>query len=201
LGTLGYFKYTNFIFETINQLFGGSLPAMDIILPVGISFFTFQTWSYTLDIYYRKLEPIHSFKDFVFFVSFFPQLVAGPIVRASYFIPQIHKKVSLDQETISGAMVLIFAGLLKKGVIADYLSINFVERIFDNPSLFSGWRTSWVSMPILCRSIAISAVIRISPSALPRFWVLIFPSTSIAPTRHIALPISGVDGISRFPLG
>lgn len=138
LGTLGYFKYTNFIFETINQLFGGSLPAMDIILPVGISFFTFQTWSYTLDIYYRKLEPIHSFKDFVFFVSFFPQLVAGPIVRASYFIPQIHKKVSLDQETISGAMVLIFAGLLKKGVIADYLSINFVERIFDNPSLFSG---------------------------------------------------------------
>lgn len=138
LGSLGYFKYTNFIIDTINQLSGGALPPVDIILPVGISFFTFQTWSYTLDIYYGKLEPIHSFKDFAFFVSFFPQLVAGPIVRASYFIPQIHKQLHLDNETISRALVLIFAGLLKKGVIADYLSINFVDRIFDNPTLFSG---------------------------------------------------------------
>ena len=138
LGTLGYFKYTNFILGTINQLFGGSIPMMDIFLPVGISFFTFQTWSYTLDIYFKKLEPIRSFKDFAFFVSFFPQLVAGPIVRASYFIPQIHKKLELDEETISRALVLIFAGLLKKGVIADYLSVNFVDRIFENPALFSG---------------------------------------------------------------
>ncbi|MCB5261213.1 MAG: MBOAT family protein [Candidatus Cloacimonetes bacterium] len=138
LGTLGYFKYTNFILGTINQLFGGTIPMMDIFLPVGISFFTFQTWSYTLDIYYKKLEPIHSFKDFAFFVSFFPQLVAGPIVRASYFIPQIHKKLDLDEDTIARALVLIFAGLLKKGVIADYLSVNFVDRIFENPALFSG---------------------------------------------------------------
>ena len=138
LGTLGYFKYTNFILGTINQLFGGSIPMMDIFLPVGISFFTFQTWSYTLDIYFKKLEPIRSFKDFAFFVSFFPQLVAGPIVRASYFIPQIHKKLELDEETIARALVLIFAGLLKKGVIADYLSVNFVDRIFENPALFSG---------------------------------------------------------------
>ncbi|MDY0128037.1 MAG: MBOAT family O-acyltransferase, partial [Candidatus Cloacimonadaceae bacterium] len=138
LGTLGYFKYTNFIIGTINQLFGGSIPMMDIFLPVGISFFTFQTWSYTLDIYFKKLEPIRSFKDFAFFVSFFPQLVAGPIVRASYFIPQIHKKLELDEDTIARALVLIFAGLLKKGVIADYLSVNFVDRIFENPALFSG---------------------------------------------------------------
>src|SRR5512133_3815634 len=93
LGTLGYYKYTNFIFTTINQITGGNLPMMDIFLPVGISFFTFQTMSYTMDIYMGKLKPIHSFKDFVFFVSFFPQLVAGPIVRATYFIPQIRKKV------------------------------------------------------------------------------------------------------------
>lgn len=138
LGTLGYYKYTNFIFNTINSLSGSSLPHLDIFLPVGISFFTFQTWSYTLDIYYRKLEPIHSFKDFAFFVAFFPQLVAGPIVRASYFIPQINKHLSLDKETVSRALVLIFAGLLKKGVIADYLSINFVDRVFENPALFSG---------------------------------------------------------------
>lgn len=138
LGSLGYFKYTNFFITTLNQVFGGSLPLYDIILPVGISFFTFQTWSYTLDVYFGKLKPIRSFKDFTFFVSFFPQLVAGPIVRASYFIPQIHKQVQLDKDTIAKALVLIFAGLLKKGVIADYLSINFVDRVFDNPALFSG---------------------------------------------------------------
>jgi D-alanyl-lipoteichoic acid acyltransferase DltB (MBOAT superfamily) len=138
LGSLGYFKYTNFIITTINQLSGGQLPLMDIFLPVGISFFTFQTWSYTLDIYFGKLKPLNSFADFIFFVSFFPQLVAGPIVRASYFIPQIHKHVQLDKDTIARALVLIFAGLLKKGVIADYLSINFVDRVFDNPALFSG---------------------------------------------------------------
>lgn len=138
LGTLGYYKYTNFFFETLNQLAGFNLPLIDIFLPVGISFFTFQTWSYTLDVYYGKLEPIHSFRDFAFFVSFFPQLVAGPIVRASYFIPQIHKNLSLDKETVAKALVLIFAGLIKKGVIADYLSINFVDRVFDAPSLFSG---------------------------------------------------------------
>ncbi len=138
LGSLGYYKYTNFLLTTINQVFGGSLPLYDIVLPVGISFFTFQTWSYTLDVYFGKLKPIRSFVDFTFFVSFFPQLVAGPIVRASYFIPQIHKRVLLDKDTIARALVLIFAGLLKKGVIADYLSINFVDRVFENPALFSG---------------------------------------------------------------
>lgn len=138
LGTLGYFKYTNFMITTINQVFGGDLPLMDIFLPVGISFFTFQTWSYTLDIYFGKLKAIKSFVDFSFFVSFFPQLVAGPIVRATYFIPQINKKLHLDSDIIARSLVLIFAGLLKKGVIADYISINFVDRVFDNPALFSG---------------------------------------------------------------
>ena len=138
LGSLGYYKYTNFLIDTINQIAGGDLPMMDIILPVGISFFTFQTMSYTMDIYFRKLEPIKSFKDFVFFVSFFPQLVAGPIVRATWFIPQINKYIHLDKETMAKALTLIFAGLIKKGVIADYISINFVDRVFDSPALFSG---------------------------------------------------------------
>ncbi|HPV14138.1 MAG TPA: MBOAT family protein [Candidatus Cloacimonadota bacterium] len=136
LGSLGYFKYTNFIIDTINQL-GGNLPLFDIFLPVGISFFTFQTMSYTLDIYFGNLQPLHSFADFCFFVSFFPQLVAGPIVRASWFIPQINKKLSLNKDQIASALVLIIAGLIKKGVIADYISINFVDRVFDAPELFS----------------------------------------------------------------
>ncbi len=138
LGSLAYFKYSNFLIDTVNQLLGGDLPALDVFLPVGISFFTFQTMSYTLDIYFRKLKPIHSFIDFSFFVSFFPQLVAGPILRASDFIPQINQKLSLNKEQIARALVLIFAGLIKKGVIADYISINFVDRVFDSPALFSG---------------------------------------------------------------
>lgn len=138
LGSLAYFKYTNFIIDTINQISGGNIAFIDVILPVGISFFTFQTMSYTLDIYFGKLKPLRSFADFCFFVSFFPQLVAGPIVRATWFIPQIHKKLSLDQDTMAKALVLIFSGLLKKGIIADYISTNFVDRVFDNPALFSG---------------------------------------------------------------
>ncbi|MBW6513441.1 MAG: MBOAT family protein [Candidatus Syntrophosphaera sp.] len=138
LGFMGYFKYTNFVIATLNQVFGGSLPLQDIILPVGISFFTFQAMSYTLDIYFGKLKPVRNFADFAFFVSIFPQLVAGPILRASWFIPQINKKLSLSQEQISKALILICAGLIKKGVIADYISINFVDRVFDNPALFSG---------------------------------------------------------------
>lgn len=138
LGSLGYYKYTNFFIDTINQIAGGNLPMLDIFLPVGISFFTFQTMSYTMDVYFGKLQPIKSFKDFVFFVSFFPQLVAGPIVRATWFIPQINKHIHLDKETMAKALTLIFAGLIKKGVIADYISINFVDRVFDSPALFSG---------------------------------------------------------------
>lgn len=136
LGSLGYFKYTNFIIDTINQL-GGNFAFVDIFLPVGISFFTFQTMSYTLDIYFGQLKPLKSFADFCFFVSFFPQLVAGPIVRASWFIPQINKKLALNKDQIASALVLIMAGLIKKGVIADYISINFVDRVFDAPELFS----------------------------------------------------------------
>lgn len=138
LGSLGYYKYTNFILDTINALSGGNIPMMDIFLPVGISFFTFQTMSYTLDIYFGKLQPLKSFADFCFFVSFFPQLVAGPIVRATWFIPQIHKRLHIDKDTMAKALVLIFAGMLKKGVIADYISTNFVDRVFDSPTLFSG---------------------------------------------------------------
>ena len=138
LGSLGYYKYTNFIIDTINQISGGAIPMLDIFLPVGISFFTFQTMSYTLDIYFGKLEPLKSFFDFTFFVSFFPQLVAGPIIRATWFIPQIHARLDLSKEDMAKALTLIFAGLIKKGVIADYLSVNFVDRVFDNPALFSG---------------------------------------------------------------
>lgn len=139
LGVLGYFKYTNFLLESFNNLFNGSLALQDIILPVGISFYTFQTMSYTIDVYRREIEPAKSFLDFTFFVCFFPQLVAGPIVRAKDFIPQIYKKIELTKEETSTALFLIIGGLLKKAVISDYISLNFVDRVFDAPNSYTAF--------------------------------------------------------------
>lgn len=138
LGILGYFKYTNFFINTINSISSASFDFMDIFLPVGVSFFTFQSMSYTIDIYKGKLEPEKKFIDFLFFVSFFPQLVAGPIVRAKDFLPQIQQDVYVTKEDIGRALFLIITGLLKKAVIADYISINFIDRVFEWPERFTG---------------------------------------------------------------
>ena len=137
LGILFYFKYTNFLIDSFNVIFQSNFALMDIILPVGISFYTFQTMSYTIDVYRREIEPAKSFLDFAFFVCFFPQLVAGPIVRAKDFIPQIYKKLTLTKEETSLALFLIIGGLLKKAVISDYISLNFVDRVFEAPNSYT----------------------------------------------------------------
>ena len=138
LGLLAYFKYTNFLGGIIASLMGGEFTALDIFLPVGISFFTFQSLSYTIDVYRKEIQPLTSLLDYAFYVSFFPQLVAGPIVRARDFIPQIRKPLFVSQEMFGRGIFLILSGLFKKAIISDYISINFVERIFDNPTLYSG---------------------------------------------------------------
>ena len=138
LGLLAYFKYTNFLGGIIASLMGGEFTALDIFLPVGISFFTFQSLSYTIDVYRKEIQPLTSLFDYAFYVSFFPQLVAGPIVRARDFIPQIRKSLFVSQEMFGRGIFLILSGLFKKAIISDYISINFVERIFDNPTLYSG---------------------------------------------------------------
>ena len=137
LGILFYFKYTHFLIDSFNAIFQSNFALMDIILPVGISFYTFQTMSYTIDVYRREIEPAKSFLDFAFFVCFFPQLVAGPIVRAKDFIPQIYKKLTLTKEETSLALFLIIGGLLKKAVISDYISLNFVDRVFEAPNSYT----------------------------------------------------------------
>ena len=137
LGLLGYFKYTNFLIDSFNAILSSNFALQDIFLPVGISFYTFQTMSYTIDVYRREITPAKSFLDFTFFVCFFPQLVAGPIVRAKDFIPQIYKKISLTKEETSLALFLIIGGLLKKAVISDYISLNFVDRVFEAPNNYS----------------------------------------------------------------
>ena len=137
LGILGYFKYTNFLIDSFNAVLQSNFALQDIFLPVGISFYTFQTMSYTIDVYRREIEPAKSFLDFAFFVCFFPQLVAGPIVRAKDFIPQIYQKIQLTKEETSLALFLIIGGLLKKAVISDYISLNFVDRVFDAPNSYT----------------------------------------------------------------
>ena len=138
LGMLGYFKYTNFLFDSFFSLSGQDFQPLDIFLPVGVSFFTFQSLSYTLDVYRGNLKPVDNILDYAFFVSFFPQLVAGPIVRASDFLPQIYRPTIVTQEMFGRGVFLIGCGLFKKAVISDYISINFVDRVFDAPMLYSG---------------------------------------------------------------
>lgn len=157
LGLLAYFKYAGFIAETINSFFGTDIKVHDllsalsnsglgtsfdtsyIILPVGISFFTFQSLSYTIDIYREKMKPVRNIIDFGFYVSFFPHLVAGPIVRASVFIPQIYQKFSLTGREFSHALFMISKGLIKKIIISNFIAVNFVDRVFDAPALYSGF--------------------------------------------------------------
>jgi alginate O-acetyltransferase complex protein AlgI len=138
LGILFYFKYTNFLLSSFYHLWGRDFTALDIVLPVGVSFFTFQSLSYTVDIYRKELKPADTLLDYAFFATFFPQLVAGPIVRARHFLPQIRSRLRLSPEAFGRAWFLILAGLFKKAIISDYISSNFVDRIFDNPGLYSG---------------------------------------------------------------
>lgn len=138
LGLLCYFKYTNFFGEVWASISGGTFSAFNIFLPVGISFFTFQSLSYTIDVYRRQIKPLNNLLDYAFYVSFFPPLVAGPIIRARDFIPQIRKPLLVTKEMFGQGVFFILCGLFKKAIISDYIGVNFVERIFANPTLYSG---------------------------------------------------------------
>ncbi|MEF9949547.1 MAG: MBOAT family protein [Mucinivorans sp.] len=140
VGMLCYFKYTNFFIDIYNGLVDNPLDFKNIFLPIGISFFTFQSMSYTIDIYRRRIDPLHCWIDYVFYVSFFPQLVAGPIVRARDFIPQIRRNpIVISREDFARGVFLILTGLFKKCIVSDFISINFVDRIFDAPTLYTGF--------------------------------------------------------------
>jgi D-alanyl-lipoteichoic acid acyltransferase DltB (MBOAT superfamily) len=142
LGFLGFFKYYNFFldnFISAFSFFGTEIKAnsLNIILPVGISFYTFQTLSYTIDVYKRKLEPTNDFIAFSAFVSFFPQLVAGPIERATHLLPQFYKKRTFDYSKAVDGLRQILWGLFKKIVIADNCA-EYANLIFNNSSDYSG---------------------------------------------------------------
>ena len=140
LGVLGFFKYYNFFLDNLNHLllsFGFSLPGyVEVILPLGISFYTFQTLSYSLDIYFGKLEPTRSLADFALFVAFFPQLIAGPIVRARQFLPQLERPVEFDEDRMISGIYRILKGLVKKVFIADLIGLHLVDPVFAEPGKF-----------------------------------------------------------------
>ena len=155
---LCYFKYAYFFADFVqsltglqirvvnvfgvvgNALAGGDLFRVDrIVLPVGISFFIFQVISYTVDVYRGDVRPVGNILDFGFYVSFFPQLVAGPIVRASEFIPQLYRPFNLGRKQFGIAVFWILNGLAKKLILSDYIAVNFIDRVFENPQLFTGF--------------------------------------------------------------
>ncbi len=154
---LGYFKYAYFFADSFNAMFGTNFELINqfarmgnnffgegtfvekILLPVGVSFFTFQNISYVVDIYRKEIEPVKNFFDYSFFVTFFPQLVMGPIVRARDFIPQISMPFSLTKNEFSAAVVQIVTGLIKKIVIADYLAVHFIDKVADAPASYPGF--------------------------------------------------------------
>ncbi|MDE6392896.1 MAG: MBOAT family protein [Muribaculaceae bacterium] len=140
LSILGYFKYANFFLWNWNAMVEGNFQPLDIILPVGISFYTFQSISYVVDVYKKKIEPTRTWLDYLFFLSFFPALVAGPIVRADYFLPQISENRRATSDEIWGGLWLIIIGVVKKAVIADYIA-QFNDLIFNDPSYYTGVQT------------------------------------------------------------
>ncbi len=158
LFVLSYFKYAYFFTDSVNHLlgtqwqvshwlasWGNQLASANyftvdkIVLPIGISFFTFQALTYCVDIYRNKLKPIDSAADFGLFVTFFPQLVAGPIVRAGEFIPQINRATNISKQDFDSGLFLILKGMIKKMIFADYIAMHFMDKVFDAPAMFSGF--------------------------------------------------------------
>src|SRR5690606_35369833 len=158
LGVLVYFKYAYFFAEIVSNVLGQEINMSNhlaiiansvvndhvfdvgaIILPVGISFYTFQIITYVVDVYREKIEPVESFFDFAFYVSFFPQLVAGPIVRASDFITQLYNDSPISKREFGRALFIILKGLFKKIFIGDFIAVNFIDRVFANPLSYTGF--------------------------------------------------------------
>jgi len=158
LGILFFFKYFNFFNQTLRDLLqtwqiSCSLPFSNFLLPVGISFYTFQSLSYTIDVYRRAIPVESCFSRFLLYVTFFPQLVAGPIERAKNLLPQLYKKFEFDYDRVSQGLMLMAWGFFKKLVIADRLAI-YVDTVYNHPQDFTGWpvwlATYFFALQIYC---------------------------------------------------
>jgi alginate O-acetyltransferase complex protein AlgI len=150
IGVLAYFKYAEFMLDSFAALLQGVglrfvAPKLDIVLPVGISFYTFQSLSYTIDVYRGAVKPTWSFRDFALFVSFFPQLVAGPIVRASHFLPQLDERRMPTVPGLGLGAALLVMGLFMKVVMADSLFAPIVDFVYADPRAY-GAADTWLAV-------------------------------------------------------
>jgi alginate O-acetyltransferase complex protein AlgI len=186
LGLLAYFKYTNFFVQNFAKLVGRDIHVLHILLPVGISFYTFKTMSYTIDVYRRHIEPCRSWWKYAMFVTYFPELVAGPIVRASVFLPQMTRSLKPSWPRAYVGLQLVALGFSKKLLVADRLA-TFVDSVFVHASIYSSG-TIWsaviaYSLQIYCdfsgySDIAIG-ISRIIGFDLPENFNMPYSSTSI----------------------
>ncbi|MBI1783552.1 MBOAT family protein [Candidatus Sumerlaeota bacterium] len=167
LGILGFFKYANFFLDNIHALFGDSTEArvLDIVLPPGISFYTFHSMSYTIDVYRGIISPTRSYLRFFLYVMFFPQLVAGPIARTAQLLPQFDQAASrrFSMENFASGLRMIIWGMLKKCLIADYCAF-VVNQVFTQPAHYDGWTalaaTYAFTLQIYCDFSAYSEIAR-----------------------------------------
>ncbi len=151
LGLLGYFKYTNFFLDNLNGIlapFGHHFPHLDILLPAGISFYTFKTLSYTIDVYRGALPVCRSVLDYTMFVTFFPELIAGPIVRASVFFPQMSRPIGPTRARLVSGLSLFLLGMTKKRLIMPYLSTNITEFWRRWHITLSSWLRDYLYIPL-----------------------------------------------------
>ena len=133
-----YFKYTNFFITSINSLFHSNFALLDILLPVGLSFYTFQTISYSVDVYKQKISYDVDLLEYAFYITFFPLLFAGPITRTDTLVPQLRQRKKVDQILVNTGFWLLILGLLKKGLVADYIA-EYNNWVFDEPTAYSGF--------------------------------------------------------------
>lgn len=138
IGILIYFKYANFFLWNFNTLLNTNFDPLELILPVGISFYTFQSVSYVIDVYKRRIAPTDTWLEYAFFLSFFPALVAGPIVRAEYFVPQIKENRYASKEELYTGLLFIMFGVIKKAIVADYLA-QYNDLVFNAPGDYAGF--------------------------------------------------------------
>ena len=211
LSVLGYFKYANFFLWNWNAMVQGNFQLSDIILPVGISFYTFQSISYIVDVYRGTVKPTESWWDYLFFLSFFPSLVAGPIVRADYFLPQIRENRQASTPEVYAGLWLIIIGVVKKAIIADYIS-QYNDLIFDTPGSYTGFEALMgvigYTMQIYCdfsgysdMAIGIAAIMgfRLPPNfnmpyksqSLTEFWRRWHISLSTWLRDYLYIPLGG----------
>ena len=138
VGILVAFKYTNFFLQSWHEMLGGNFQPLSIIAPLGISFYTFRTISYVVDVYKEKMPPVEHYLDYLFYLSFFPCLVAGPVVRARDFMPQLERDSAVTKTEIYGGFWLVLRGVVKKAIIADYLA-QYSAIIFGSPETLQGY--------------------------------------------------------------